>query len=36
MDEHRFLSACPHDCPYTCAMLTTVRPHGVIAGARRP
>ena len=25
MDEHRFLSACPHDCPDTCAMLTTVR-----------
>jgi anaerobic selenocysteine-containing dehydrogenase len=25
MDERRFLSACPHDCPDTCAMVTTVR-----------
>ena len=25
MNEHRFLSACPHDRPDTCAMLTTVR-----------
>jgi anaerobic selenocysteine-containing dehydrogenase len=24
MDEHHVLSACPHDCPDTCAMLTTV------------
>jgi anaerobic selenocysteine-containing dehydrogenase len=33
MDEHRFLSACPHDCPDTCAMLTTVR-DGRVVGVR--
>ncbi len=33
MDEHRFLSACPHDCPDTCAMVTTVR-DGRVVGVR--
>jgi anaerobic selenocysteine-containing dehydrogenase len=25
MAEHKVFSACPHDCPDTCAMITTVR-----------
>ena len=25
MSEELVLSACPHDCPDTCAMITTVR-----------
>ncbi|TXL76669.1 molybdopterin oxidoreductase family protein [Vineibacter terrae] len=25
MSEHKIFSACPHDCPDTCAMITTVR-----------
>lgn len=25
MAEHKIFSACPHDCPDTCAMITTVR-----------
>jgi len=33
MTERRVLSACPHDCPDTCAMLTTVR-DGRVVGVR--
>jgi anaerobic selenocysteine-containing dehydrogenase len=36
MDEHRFLSACPHDCPDTCAMLTTVRDGRVVSVRGNP
>ena len=36
MDEHRFLSACPHDCPDTCAMLTTVREGRAISVRGKP
>ena len=30
MAETTVFSACPHDCPDTCAMLTTVRDGKVI------
>lgn len=33
MSETNVLSACPHDCPDTCAMITTVR-DGVAIGVR--
>src|SRR5262249_40074825 len=33
MTERRVLSACPHDCPDTCAMVTTVR-DGRVVGVR--
>ena len=33
MSETTVLSACPHDCPDTCAMITTVR-DGVATGVR--
>ena len=33
MSESTVLSACPHDCPDTCAMITTVR-DGVAVGVR--
>jgi len=36
MDEHRFLGACPHDCPDTCAMLTTVRDGRVVSVRGNP
>jgi anaerobic selenocysteine-containing dehydrogenase len=36
MDEHRFLSACPHDCPDTCGMLTTVRNGRVVSVRGNP
>ena len=36
MNDHRFLSACPHDCPDTCAMLTTVRDGRVVSVRGNP
>jgi anaerobic selenocysteine-containing dehydrogenase len=36
MDERLFLSACPHDCPDTCAMLTTVRDGRVVSVRGNP
>ncbi len=36
MDERRVLSACPHDCPDTCAMLTTVRDGRVVSVRGNP
>ena len=36
MPEHRVLSACPHDCPDTCAMLTTVRDGRVVSVRGNP
>ena len=36
MAERSFLSACPHDCPDTCAMLTTVRDGRVMSVRGNP
>src|SRR5689334_22620301 len=36
MTERRVLSACPHDCPDTCAMLTTVRDGRVVSVRGNP
>src|SRR5690349_21657587 len=36
MGEHQILSACPHDCPDTCAMLTTVRDGRVVSVRGNP
>src|SRR5215471_9723606 len=36
MTEHRVLSACPHDCPDTCAMLTTVKGGRVVSVRGNP
>jgi len=36
MDEHQILSACPHDCPDTCAMLTTVKGGRVVSVRGNP
>jgi len=36
MTERRVLSACPHDCPDTCAMVTTVRDGRVVSVRGNP
>ena len=36
MAEHEIFSACPHDCPDTCAMITTVRDGKAIAVRGNP
>ncbi|HTO65545.1 MAG TPA: molybdopterin-dependent oxidoreductase [Bradyrhizobium sp.] len=36
MTERRVLSACPHDCPDTCAMLTTVKDGKVVSVRGNP
>jgi Molybdopterin oxidoreductase Fe4S4 domain len=36
MTEYKVFSACPHDCPDTCAMITTVRDGKAIAVRGNP
>jgi anaerobic selenocysteine-containing dehydrogenase len=36
MAEHKIFSACPHDCPDTCAMITTIRDGKAIAVRGNP